>query len=146
MTLLPGARVDRIRGYGQLLFPRGYDEVKAAFGTAEPVKAGDAQVALRGGTSTSGTVSFQVVITYAGKAGEPRLPPSEVVVIDDQGGEHPAVVGRGQATSFSGTRWSIHQSYDAKIPADRRPTSARLRLPKDVFERKLDFDFAIPSP
>ncbi len=146
MTLLPGARVDRIRGYGQLLFPRGYDDVRASFGATEPVKAGDAQVALRGGTSTVGTCSFQAVITYTGKAGEPRLPPTDVVVIDDQGGEHPAVAGRGQATSFSGTRWSIHQSYDAKIPADRRPTSARLRLPKDVFERKLDFDFAIPSP
>ncbi|HEX7898295.1 MAG TPA: hypothetical protein VF950_11085 [Planctomycetota bacterium] len=146
MSLLAGARVDRIRGYGQLLFPRGYEEVKAAFGATAPIKAGDAQVALRGGSSTRGACSFQAVITYAGKANAPRLPPTEVMVIDDQGAEHPASLGRGQATSFTGTGWSIHQSYDATLPADRRPVAARLRLPKDVFERKLDFDFAIPSP
>ena len=146
MTLPAGARVDRVRGYGQLLFPRGFEDVRVAFGAPAPVKAGDAQVAVRGGTSTTGSCSFQVVISYAGKGGEPRLPPTEVLVIDDQGGEHAAGSGRGQATSFTGTGWSIHQTYDAKIPADRRPTAARLRIPKDVFERKLDFDFAIPAP
>jgi hypothetical protein len=56
-------------------------------------------------------------------------------------------VGRGQATSFTGTGWSIHQSYDATLPADRRPVAARLRLPKDVFERKIEFEFGnLPAP
>ena len=49
MSLLAGSRVDKVRGYGQLLFPRGYEEVKATFGAQVPIQAGDAQVALRGG-------------------------------------------------------------------------------------------------
>jgi hypothetical protein len=146
LNVAGGGRLDRIRGQGQLLFPRGFEDVRAAFGAAVPTKAGDAQVALRGGTSVKGSCSFQAVITYAGKAGTPRLPATEVMVIDDLGGEHPAAAGRGQATSFTGTGWSVHQSYDAKIPADRSAVAARLRIPKDVFERKIDFDFAIPAP
>lgn len=142
--LAAGARVERVRGSVALVFPRGYEDVRANFGAAAPVKAGDAQVALRGGTSTRNSCSFQAVITYAGAA--PRLPPSEVVVIDDQGAEHPAV-GRGQSTSFSGTSWSTHQTFEAPIPADRKAVGARLRILKDVFERKLDFDFGdLPGP
>ena len=57
-----------------------------------------------------------------------------------------ATAGRGQSTSFTGTGWSIHQSYDAKIPAERSAVAARLRIPKDVFERRIDFDFPIPAP
>jgi hypothetical protein len=142
-----GARVDRIRGAGQLLFPRAYEDVQAAFGAAVPVKAGDAQVTIRGGTSTKGNCTFLALISFSGKTATARLMPSEVKVIDDQGGEHPAaVVGRGQATYMSAAGWAIHQSYEAAMPPDRRPVAARLRLPKDVFERKIDFDFALPAP
>lgn len=141
-----GATIDRIRGYAVLGFPRAYEDARVPFGPGAAVKAGDAQVTVRGGTSTKGSCAFQVMITFPSSSAAARLPPSEVAMIDDLGAEHPAT-GRGQAMSSSGTSFSLHQNYEAALPADRRPASIRLRLLTDVFERRVDFDFEnLPSP
>ena len=146
VMLTPGAAVDRVRGHLRLVFPRGYEDVTLPFGAGAPVKAGDVQVTVRGGTSTRGSCSFQVMATYPSTGGGTRAAPPEVWMIDDQGVEHKAT-GRGTASSFSGTTVSMHQNYEAPLPADRRPASIRLRLMTDVFERRMEFDFeGIPKP
>ncbi len=146
VTLNGGATIARIRGSALLGFPRAYEDVQVPFGTGAPAKAGGALVTVRGGTSTKGSCSFQLMITYPAGSGAARLAPSEVGMIDDQGAEH-AAKSRGQSMSSSGSSFSLHQNYEAPLPADRRPVTIRLRLLTDVFERRVDFDFEnLPAP
>lgn len=146
VMLTPGASVERVRGHLRLVFPRGYEDLTLPFASGTPAKAGDVQVTVRGGTSTRGTCSFQVMATYPSTGGGARAASPEVWMIDDQGVEHKAT-GRGTASSFSGTTVSMHQNYEAPLPADRRPASIRLRLLTDVFERRLEFEFeGLPKP
>jgi hypothetical protein len=146
VILTAGSTVDRIRGYVVLVFPRGYQDVTVPYGAGQSAKVADVQVTVRGGTSTKAAASFQLMLTYPTGSGATRMAPPEVLMIDDQGGEHKAS-GRGTASSFSGTTFSMHQNYEAPLPPDRRPASIRLRLLTDVFERRLDFDFEkLPAP
>lgn len=142
----PGAAVDRVRGHLRMVFPRGYEDLTLPWAAGAPAKAGDIQVTVRGGTSTRGACSFQVMVTAPSAGGVGRAAAPEVWMVDDQGLEHKAT-GRGTASSFSGTTVSLHQNYEAPLPGDRRPVSVRLRLMTDVFERRLEFDFeGLPRP
>lgn len=144
LLLRGGARIDRLRGRGALLFPRGFEDLRLEFGSGAPLKSGDATLVLRGGTATRDVCAFQLVLSVNGS--EPRLPPEEVVVIDDLGAERPAT-GRGVSTSAWDGGWSMSRSYEAPLGDGRKAAAVRVRRVKEVLERVIEFDFGgLPKP
>jgi hypothetical protein len=70
-----------------------------------------------------------------------RISSVQVVLIDDQGGEHPATaIHRG--TAYGGQTITLIQNATATLPAGRSAPRARLRLLKETWEKKIPFEFS----
>ena len=140
-----GTAVDRVKGYVVATFPRAYEDLEVETGGAAPsLRAGDATVTVRHLRGTGTTCSFQLVLTYALRgpgASDGRQPPQNVRVVDDLGAEH-AATSAGRGVSYAGAACTIHENFNATLPAGRNVGSIRLRILKDVLEKKIEFDFA----
>lgn len=144
-----GRPVDRLKGYVVATFPRAYEDLRVEVAGSSPtLRAGDVTVTIRHLRGTGAASSFQLVTTYAlgtpDGSGE-RQPAQNVRVVDDRGAEH-AATSAGRGVSYAGTACTIHENYNVALPPDRDVAAVKLRILKDVLEKRIDFDFAgLPS-
>ena len=69
-----------------------------------------------------------------------RLPFSDLAVLDDEGRLH-----RGKASSrnqsYSGTSYTIQENLNVPFPEARTAVAVKLRVLKDVLEKRVQFEF-----
>lgn len=133
----PDVRIDRVRGSALLAFPQELEDVVVPFGQSRPLARDDGQLALRAGTSTGTSIQFTASLSTSGL---PPIAPLEAFLVDDEGASH-AAERRTLSTAFGSRRSTLHQVYEATLPAGRKAASGRFRVVKDLLERRVDFDF-----
>jgi hypothetical protein len=137
----------RIRGATTFYFPRGYEELTLDVKTTPsppPVTLERITLAVRNFRVVKDTVNCEVVLTTSTNSGDgliDRLPFSDLAVVDDQGKLH-----RGKASSrnqsYSGTSYTIQENLAVPFPEGRTALSVKLRVLKDVLEKRVPFEFS----
>jgi hypothetical protein len=101
-------------------------------------------IAVRNFRPLKDAAAFELIVTAAMNPGDPlidRLPYGEIAVVDDQGARHkPPSSSRSQ--SYSGTSFTIHENLQVPLPEGRTPVTLKLRVLKDVLEKRVPFEFA----
>jgi hypothetical protein len=70
-----------------------------------------------------------------------RLPLSEIAIVDDKGGVSKAKTS-SRSHSYSGTSYTIHENLNVPFPEGRTAATLKMRVLKDVLEKRVAFDFA----
>lgn len=137
-------RFSRVRGHAVFYFPRAYQELTFDLqATPVPAQIDRLTIALRNFRLLKDACAFEVILTTNTTTGEPmldRLPFSEIAVVDETGAEHRAQ-NSSRSQSFSGTSYTIHENLQVPFPDGRTPKTLRLRVLKDVMEKRLNFEF-----
>jgi hypothetical protein len=139
-----GKKFSRVRGSAAFFFPRAYEEVTIDLRSSlAPVTLDRMSVAVRNLRTQATSCAFEVILTTATPTGEglvDRLPSTEISVLDDKGDAHKAPTS-SRSHSYSGTSYTIHESLQMPFPEGRTPVTLKLRLLKDVMEKRITFDF-----
>lgn len=143
----PVKMFSRVRGTTTFYFPRGYEELTLdvkSTPSPPPVTLERITLAVRNFRVVKDAVNCEVVVTTSTGSGDgliDRLPFSDLAVVDDQGNLH-----RGKASSrnqsYSGTAYTIQENLAVPFPEGRTAQSVRLRVLKDVLEKRVQFEFA----
>jgi hypothetical protein len=138
-------RFSRVRGTSTFYFPRAYEEVMVDLrGTVAPVTLDRLTVAVRNFRPLKDSCVCEVVLTAAMGANDgmiDRLPFSDIAIVDDQGGLNKARTS-SRSHSYSGTSYTIHENLSVPFPEGRTAVSLKLRVLKDVMEKRIGFEFA----
>jgi hypothetical protein len=137
-------KFSRVRGTAAFYFPRAYEELSVDLrGPLNPVVLDRMSVAVRNLRTQAASCSFEVILTTASPPGEAlvdRMPSTDISIVDDKGDSHkPPPSSRSH--SYSGTSYTIHESLQMPLPEGRTPVTLKLRLLKDVMEKRIAFDF-----
>lgn len=135
----------KVKGHAVFYFPRAYQEVNFDLQTSTaPVQLDRLTLALRNFRILKDACAMEVILTTGTTTGEPvidRLPVTEIVLIDDLGGEHRAP-NSSRSQSYSGTSYTTHENLQIPFPEGRTAKRLRLRLLKAVMEKRVPFEFA----
>jgi hypothetical protein len=138
-------RFSRVRGSSTFFFPRAYEEVTLDLRTASaPLTLERLSVAVRNFRSMKDSCVCEVVLTAAMGANDgmiDRLPFSDMAIVDDQGALNRAKTS-SRSHSYSGTSYTIHENLSVPFPEGRTPVALKLRVLKDVMEKRVAFEFA----
>jgi hypothetical protein len=136
----------RVRGTTTYYFPRAYEEIVLDVKTTPsptPVTLDRLTIAVRNFRTGKDACNCEVVLTASTNSGDgliDRLPFSDIAVLDDQGGLH-----RGKSSSrsqsYSGTSYTIQENLTVPFPDARTAVSLKLRVLKDVLEKRVQFEF-----
>jgi len=137
----------KVRGTTTYYFPRGYEELSMdvrSTPTPPAVSLERITIAVRNFRPVKDGVSCEVVLTTSTNSGDgliDRLPFSDLAVVDDQGNLH-----RGKASSrnqsYSGTSYTIQENLTVPFPEGRTAVSVKIRVLKDVLEKRVPFEFS----
>ena len=138
-------KFSKVRGSSTFYFPRAYEELTVDLRSAPPPMTVDRlTIAVRNFRAMKDAWACEVVVTASTTGGDgliDRLPFSDLVLIDDQGGTH-----RGKASSrnqsYSGTSYTIHENLQVPLPEGRTAVTLKLRVLKDVLEKRVNFEFS----
>jgi len=136
----------RVRGATTYYFPRAYEELTLdvrSTPSPAPVTLERITIAVRNFRTAKDTCNCEVVLTTSTNSGDgliDRLPFSDLAVVDDQGNLH-----RGKSSSrnqsYSGTSYTIQENLTVPFPENRTALSVKLRVLKDVLEKRVQFEF-----
>jgi hypothetical protein len=70
-----------------------------------------------------------------------RLPFSDIAIVDDLGNLSKAKTS-SRSHSYSGTSYTIHENLNVPFPEGRTAVALKLRVLKDVMEKRVAFEFA----
>lgn len=137
-------RIASVKGYALFTFPRAYEDMLLELSQPSAAARLDRfTVALRNFRNLKNACSFELLVTTPVGPGEgltERISAQNVVVLDDQGGEHrPSSSSR--SLSFSGSSFTTHESLQVGLPEGRNASKVRLRLLKEVLEKRVAFEF-----
>ncbi len=147
--LQPGAKAvkkfSRVKGAASFYFPRSYDDVTVNLkSSTQQVQLNRTTISIRNFRPLKDACAFELILTSSTAPGDPlidRLPYGEIAVQDDQGTLHrPPASSRSQ--SYSGTSFTIHENLQVPLPEGRTPVALKLRVLKDVLEKRVPFEFA----
>lgn len=137
----------KVRGATTYYFPRGYEELSMdvkATPSPPPVTLERITIAVRNFRPAKDAVNCEVVLTTSTNSGDgliDRLPFSDLAVVDELGNLH-----RGKASSrnqsYSGTSYTIQENLTVPFPEGRTAVSVRIRVLKDVLEKRVPFEFS----
>ena len=137
----------KIRGAATFYFPRAYEDVTMDVRTTPsppPATLERITIAVRNFRPAKDAVACEVVLTTSTASGDgliDRLPFSDITVVDDLGNLH-----RGKSSSrnqsYSGTSYTIQENLNVPFPEGRTAVSVRMRVLKDVLEKRVAFEFA----
>jgi hypothetical protein len=137
-------RFAKVKGYAAFYFPRSYQDVTFdLMSTAIPVQLDLMTIGMHNFRTMKDACSLELVLTSAVGSGAPmvdRLPASEIVIVDDAGGEHRSPT-TSRSHSFSGTSYTVHEHVQIPFPEGRTPKTLRLRVLKEVLEKRVPFEF-----
>lgn len=138
------SKLTRVKGQTTFYFPRSYDEVTLDLkSTTLQAQLDRTTVSLRNLRPQKESVAFELILTTSAAPGDPlldRLPYADIVVVDDQGAQYrPPSSSRSQ--SYSGTSFTIHENLQVPLPEGRTPVTLRLRVLKDILEKRVPFEF-----
>jgi hypothetical protein len=148
VPLQPGAKpvkeFRRVKGTASFYFPRSYDDISIDLKSSlQPVQRDRTVISVRNFRPQKDACAFELILTSTLVPGDPlldRLPYEEIAVVDDQGGLHrPPSSSRSQ--SYSGTSFTIHENLQVPLPEGRTPVGLKLRVLKDVLEKRVPFEF-----
>jgi len=144
----------KVCGSAAFYFPRSYEDVSIDLkSTSTPLQLERMTIAVRNFRVLKDACAFEIILTSAMSTGEPlidRMPYGDIAVIDDQGNlcrssaatKGPAMVGSSRSHSYSGTSYTIHENMQVPLAEGRTAVSLRLRLLKDVMEKRVAFEFS----
>jgi hypothetical protein len=138
-------KFSKVRGHSTYYFPRAYEELTVDLRSVPPPMTVDRlTIAVRNFRAMKDAWACEVVVTASTTGGDgliDRLPFSDLVLTDDQGGTH-----RGKASSrnqsYSGTSYTIHENLQVPLPEGRTAVTLKLRVLKDVLEKRVPFEFS----
>lgn len=139
-------RFARVRGVSTYYFPRAYEEITVdvkASASPPPVSMERMTVAVRNFRAMKDGVACEIVLTASTNSGDgliDRLPFGELAVVDDQGGLHRGKTS-SRSQSYSGTSYTIQENLQLPFPEGRTAVGLKLRVLKDVLEKRLQFEF-----
>ncbi len=138
-------RFSRVRGTATFFFPRAYEEVTVDLRTAPaPVTLERLTVAVRNFRPLKESCACEVVLTAGMGANDgmiDRLPFSDIAIVDDLGNLNKAKTS-SRSHSYSGTSYTIHENLNVPFPEGRTAVGLKLRILKDVMEKRVAFEFA----
>lgn len=137
-------RFSKVKGYVAFYFPRSYQDLSIdLLSTPVPATLDRVTITMHNFRVLKDAVALELVLTSTASPGEPvldRLPASEIAIVDDQGAEHRAPTStRGH--SYSGTSYTVHEHVQMALPDDRQAKTLKLRVLKDVMEKRVPFEF-----
>ena len=134
----------KVKGYATFYFPRSYQDVSFDLqASTVPAQLERLNIAVRNFRIVKDACALEVIVSAVTTSGEPmldRLPVADIVVLDELGGEHRAPTS-SRSHSFSGTSYTIHENLQVPLPENRTPKTLRLRVLKDVLEKRVPFEF-----
>lgn len=148
VPMQPGAKsvkeFTRVKGHASFYFPRSFDEVAIDLkSTSLQSQLDRTAIAVRNFRPQKDACAFELILTTTVTPGDAfidRLPVGEIAIVDDQGELHrPPSSSRSQ--SYSGTSFTIHENLQVPMPEGRIPVTLKLRVLKDVLEKRVPFDF-----
>jgi len=138
-------KFSKVKGYAAFYFPRSYQEVSFDLqASTAPAQLERLTIAVRNFRILKDACALEVIVTAGTTSGEPmldRLPVSDIVVLDELGEEHRSPTS-SRSHSFSGTSYTIHENLQVALPENRTPKTLRLRVLKDVLEKRVPFEFS----
>ncbi|HLY75036.1 MAG TPA: hypothetical protein VKU80_13025, partial [Planctomycetota bacterium] len=138
-------RFSKVKGYTTFYFPRSYQELSFDLQASTlPLQLDRLSIALRNFRILKDSCALEVIVTSGTTAGEPmldRLPVGDIRVLDELGAEYHAP-GSSRSQSFSGVSFTIHENLQIPFPEGRTPKTLKLRVLKDVLEKRVPFEFA----
>ena len=141
----PARRFSRVRGTSTFYFPRAYEEVTVDLRSASaPVTLDRVSVVVRNFRPLKDSCVCEVVLTAAMGANDgmiDRLPFSDMAIVDDLGTLNKAKTS-SRSHSYSGTSYTIHENLSVPIPEGRTAVALKLRVLKEVLEKRVSFEFA----
>jgi len=141
----PVRKFSKVKGQAVFYFPRSYQEVTFDLqSSTPPVQLERLTLALRNFRLLKDACAMEVILTTSSSTGEPmidRLPVSDIVLIDDLGAEYRAP-NSSRSQSFNGTSFTTHENLQIPFPEGRTAKKLRLRLLKDVMEKRVPFEFS----
>jgi hypothetical protein len=142
----PVKMFSRVRGTTTYYFPRGYEDLSLdvrSTPSPPPVTLERITIAVRNFRMSKEGCNAEVVLTSSTSSGDgliDRLPFSDLAIADDQGTLH-----RGKASSrsqsYSGTSYTIQENLTVPFPEGRTAVAVKLRVLKDVLEKRVQFEF-----
>jgi hypothetical protein len=138
-------RFARVRGTSTFFFPRAYEEVTVDLRSAPaPVTLERLTVAVRNFRPMKDSCGCEVILTAGMGANDgmiDRLPFSDIAIVDDLGNLSKAKTS-SRSHSYSGTSYTIHENLNVPFPEGRTAVALKLRVLKDVMEKRVAFEFA----
>jgi hypothetical protein len=149
VPLQPGVKAvkkfSRVKGTASFYFPRSYEDVTIDLKSSlQQVQLDRTMISIRNFRPMKDACAFELILTSSTAPGDPlidRLPYENIAVQDDQGTLHrPPASSRSQ--SYSGTSFTIHENLQVPFPEGCTPAAIKLRVLKDVLEKRVPFEFA----